>query len=135
MVAAPAEDTPRHDAYLVIILDEQDRLGALQRRGRISLSLGLDGRIHAREVDLERRSLSHLAVDPDAPPALLNDAEDSRKPQPGALTALLGREERLEDPREGCLLDAGAGVGHREHDVRACFHAEMSLRIRFVEND
>src|ERR1019366_7690587 len=92
VIAALAENAPSHDPYLFIILDEQDRLGASQRRRWHGLSDRVDGRVHAREVDLEGRPLSHLAVDPDAPAALLSDAEDGRKPQPGALTAFLGRE-------------------------------------------
>jgi hypothetical protein len=37
---------------------------------------------------------------------LLDDAEDGGQAKPGALARLLGREERLEDPREMLAGDA-----------------------------
>ena len=43
------------------------------------------GTADAREVDLERRALARLAVDPDVPPALLDDPEDRREPEARAL--------------------------------------------------
>jgi len=53
----------------------------------------LDGCVHAWKVDLEGGPLAHLAVDPDAPAALLNDPEDGRQAEPRTLTLLLRREE------------------------------------------
>jgi hypothetical protein len=91
--------------------------------------------VDARQVDLEGRPQPELAVHPDAPAALLHDAEDRREPEARALPLLLRREERLEDPRERRLVDAAAGVGDREHHVGARRHAVVHRRVLLVEHD
>ena len=123
-------------AHLIVILDEQNRLGATQgRRWRRSTRATIDHRIHARKVDLERRPFAGLAVDPHATAALLDDAEDRRESQAGTLASLLRREEGLEDAGQRRLVDADAGVGDGKHHVRPGRHPEMVTRIRLVEND
>ena len=73
----------------------------------------------AGKVDLERRAVPGLAVDPDVPAALLDDAVHGRQPEPGALAGRLGREERLERVLRTVGVHAAAGVAHREHHVLA----------------
>src|SRR5450432_2317525 len=79
VVPAALKD-PTHDrSKLVLVFDEQDRLGAKQRS---KLDLGSERGlrfVRAWEEDLERGPLSHLAVDPQAAAALLDDAEHCRK--------------------------------------------------------
>ena len=53
------------------------------------------------------------------PPLCLNDAEDGREAEARALAGFLGREERLEHARARRAVHADAGVGDREHHVRA----------------
>src|SRR5205814_46548 len=48
---------------------------------------------HAGEVDAEGGPEPGLAVDPDAPAALLDDAVDGGEAEPGALAGALRREE------------------------------------------
>src|SRR5690606_20970732 len=96
-----------------LVLHEQDGLVA-RARGHVPPRRGtLDRRLHARQVDLERGPLPRLAVDPDEPTALLDDAVHGREPEPRALALFLGREERLEDVRLDGARDARARVGHR----------------------
>jgi hypothetical protein len=67
--------------------------------GGASAGGALRGAAHPREVDLERRPMAGLAVDPDVTAALLHDAEDRREPEARALAELLRGEEGLEDAR------------------------------------
>src|SRR5438270_10722191 len=111
-VAVAAKDAARQGANLVVVLDEQNRLGAPTRfrhRAFPGSNLGLP--FHPREVDLERRPFARLAVDPDVTAALLDDAEDGGKAETGSLASLLGREEGLEDPIEHLLVDPRSSVG------------------------
>src|SRR5258708_27227876 len=81
MIPTPAEDAARYGAHLVVILYEKDRLGAVQGLGRYDRANNIDRIIHARQGALEGRALSLLAVDPNAPPALLHDPKDGREAQ------------------------------------------------------
>ena len=46
----------------------------------------------------------------DAAAVLRHDPERGRQPEPGALAGVLGRVERIEDPRQALRRNAGAGV-------------------------
>jgi hypothetical protein len=65
--------------------------------------------------------------------ALLHDAKNCRKTQPGALAPLLGREKGLEDAGLGRLVHAHSGVRHREQYVGAWFDAIVRLGVRRVQ--
>ena len=105
-------------ANLGLVLDEKHRLGAGARfcGGRRRLPR-VERLVAAGQVDLERRSVPRLAVDPDRASALLDDAVRGREAQPGSLAAFLGGEERLEEPGLEGRVHADAGVRDREHDV------------------
>ena len=125
-------------AHRVFVLDDQDRFRA--RAGRVVAATAAAGdlgvSVGARQVDLERRALAELAVDPDVAAALLDDAVDGREPEPGALAAVLRREERLEEPAAASLrVMPIAGVADREHHVRARGASCTSLHERLVELD
>ena len=55
--------------------------------------------IDAGQVDLKGCAELRFAIDPDASPALLDDAVDGGESQSGSPAASLGGEERLEDAR------------------------------------
>src|SRR5216683_7469337 len=106
------ERLARQRPYFVVVLDQEDRLGAPGERGRRRRRRLVNRLVDPREIDLERRSVSGLAIDPDAAAALLDDPEDGRQAQPGPLARVLRGEERLEDPR----LDRGVHAVSRVAD-------------------
>ena len=100
VVAVPLEDRAREGADRLLVLDEENGLGASPRleSPERRLAVAADGRIGLREIDLDGRPLAELAVDPDGAAALPHDAEHRGETEPGAFPLLLGGEERLEDP-------------------------------------
>src|SRR5262249_31372299 len=88
-----------------------------------------------RQVDLERRALGELAVDPDAAAGLLDDAEHRGEAEAGALAAGPGGGGRLRASALPALFPCEPGVAHREHDVRAGRDAEVLARVALVELD
>src|SRR4029078_1447141 len=78
--------------------------------------------LRVREVDLERRSESGLAVHPDVALALLDDSICRREAQPCALPGFLRCIERLEQPALCFATHALPGIGHSEHHVTPFFH-------------
>ena len=105
-VAVAPQHLARERADGVLVLDEQHRLPSV-RLVRAALIGG--GRLResrcsvVREVDLERRAVSRLAVDPDVAAALFHHAVNSGETEAGALALFLGREERLEYARARLL--------------------------------
>src|SRR5712692_5715798 len=87
------------------------------------------------EVHLERRPLSWLAVNPDVAAVLLDDAVDSRQPEAGAVAALLGREEWLEDPGAGRGVHARSGVAHCQDTVLPRARFRVFAQVVVVEID
>src|SRR5690349_19145529 len=80
---------------------------------------GVGRRLGQRQVDLEPR-VAGPGLDLDvAAVALDDDAVRDVQAEPRALAHRLGREERLEDPLEVLLRDAGAGVADLDQDVAA----------------
>ena len=65
-----------------------------------------------RQIDVERRAVTELAVDADGAAAARHDAVDGRQPQAGALARLLRGEERLEQTRLHVGRHARPGIGH-----------------------
>ena len=61
--------------------------------------------------------MAQLAVDPDRPAALFDNAVDGGESQAGSLPLLLGRKERLEEVRHHFLGNAGARVADFELHV------------------
>src|SRR5882724_9192668 len=97
VVAILAQNAAGHDPDLIVVLDQQDGLAAPPRAGHHIGADGVECRIYAREVDLERGAPARLAVHPDAAAALLNDPKYRRQTEPRAFALPFGREERLED--------------------------------------
>src|SRR5271157_1856595 len=94
------DDLPDH----LLVFHDQDRLGTPWQLGARWLLHSLLHRFeNTREVDLERRSLSRLAVHPDVAAALLHDSEDHGEAEAGPLAAFLRGEERLEEMLPGFL--------------------------------
>jgi hypothetical protein len=107
-------------AHTDFVLHQHDgAAAALDRR----VVRGLGSRLDAvgrdlREIGLEARPLSGLAVDADRAARLFQDAVHRREPQPRAAPLLLRREERLEDVPGGTGVHAHAFVLHRDAHVR-----------------
>ncbi len=87
----------------------------------------------AREIDLKARAEAESAIDPDVAAALLDDSVDGGEAEASSLSDFLGGEEWLEDVRESLLGHAGAGVGHRKHDVATGLRARMFAAVVLVE--
>ncbi len=135
-VAIATKDVSSENAHLVVILDEQYRLGAakaiglrLRRHGRVGVAADL------RELELEGRSVARLAVDPDVSPTLLDDAKDRREPEAGAFALLLRGEEGLEDPCLRFAAHPDAGVAHRDSHVRAREHSGVFHLVVVIHLD
>ncbi len=118
----------------MLVFDDEDCFGALQRgHGR-----GCLGRVRRlidpRQVDLEDGPLADFAVHPDAAPALFDDAVDRGEAEPRTSSQVLGGEERLEDPRPRRLVHPDARVADRQHHVRPGLHRCMPVGVRLIEH-
>ena len=106
----------RRQARLVI---HQQHAGATAHIARQRRGLGR-GRAHAasrrRQLEEERRPVSRRRLHADAPAVLLHDRVGDRQAEPGALPDLLGREERVEDPRHRIFRHPRPIVVQLEHD-------------------
>ena len=135
VVAVPQEDRAGDDPELLLIFDEEHRLGPADR-GHLDRGFHLQaGLVRARQVDLERRSLPELAVDPDVAAALLNDSEYGRQSQPRALALLFRGEEGLENALLGRFVHAGSGIADRQHHVWPRRDPEVLFGIAGIELD
>ena len=111
-----AGQVPHHGG----ILDQQYRLRAGGHCGFMGDGLPRSRQVvHAREIDFERAAFSDLAVHGDRALVLLDDPVHCGQPKPRPLARLLGREERLEDPRLGGLIHAAPAIAHGENHVDA----------------
>src|SRR2546430_10413680 len=82
--------------HLLLVFHQEDRLRAPQRGGDDgSGACRLDGCIDAREIYLERRAPTELAIEPDVAATLLHNAVHRREAQPCSLTLRLRGDERL----------------------------------------
>src|SRR3546814_1372780 len=84
------------------------RLGRRLWRGRIAVG-AVD-----RQIDRKARPLPRLAVGEDEARRLFDDSIDGRKPEPGALADVLGREEGFENLGQHVGRYTGAGVADRK---------------------
>src|SRR6187431_2116867 len=103
VVAARTQQAADERPNRILILDDQDRLGAEMPPRfddgvfRLRVAAGCEW-----EVDREESSLAGTAVDLDPAVALRNDPVDGGEPQPGAFARGLRGEEGLENPTD-CL--------------------------------
>ena len=91
--------------------------------------------LDSRKINLERRSVARLAIDPDVSAALFDDSVDRRQAEARALPFFLGGEERLEDVGLRLFVHAAAVVGDRQHDVLAGRQRNRRMGSRGVEFD
>src|ERR1700692_2913534 len=74
------KQVPSQLAERFFIFHEQDRLEALQGTSRVLVYTSLlEGRVHPRQVDLERGACSRLAINPDVSATLLDHTVDNSK--------------------------------------------------------
>ena len=120
-VAVAAQDAGSQHAHGLLVLGDQDRLGA-RRRDELERRLGLGGpsASEAGQVDLEARAC-RFAVDPDVAAALLDDPVDGRESEagPGPIGLVVKNGSKM---RAIVSASMPTGVADREHRVaaRAC---------------
>ena len=91
--------------------------------------------MNARQIDLDRRAFADLAVDLHVAARLLDEAVDLRKPKPGAVPDVLGREERIEGFCLHVRRHSASVVGHGQHHILAGQHLGLGRGILFIEMD
>src|SRR6202011_3393980 len=109
-VAEAAQHRAEDGADLIVVLDEEYRLGAALRGRATRRAVRLRGAIAAGQEDLERRALAEPAVDADRSAAVFDDAEHGGEAEARSLPDLLRREEGLEDARACRLVHAAPRV-------------------------
>src|SRR6188472_419979 len=134
-MAGPLEDDTGEVSHGFLVFDDQD--------GRSWIVVAQCGRFDAwreplasgtgdsRQINPEGRSPSRLALYRDVTVRGGDDPMNRRQPESGSLSAILRREERLEELRSNFLAHAHAGIGDGEHHVVAsCDLAAMSAHTR-----
>src|SRR5579863_9252986 len=89
--------------------------------------------IDARQIDLEDRPVSELAVDPDVTATLLYDPVDGGKSEPSAFADFLRRKKRLKNVRFCLLVHSSPSIGHDEKHVSTCDERRMVGGILVVQ--
>src|SRR5207247_11291906 len=113
-------DPPRHGPIHVHFCTETIRFGAAMYRGsRMGRLAPLGDALDARQVDFEGRPFSGLAIHPDVPATLFDNAVDRGQAKTGPLSVLFGREEWLEDASLGLRVHPAPGIADRQHHVRS----------------
>src|SRR6185437_13303796 len=108
--AYPLEHPARGATHRTIVFNEEDGAGCSLRQLRHGGCFRRSSRHVPRKIDLERRTLPGLTVDPDVAPELLDDRIDSSEAESGTAPDLLGREERLEDLANRVRVHSCTGV-------------------------
>ena len=114
---------------LLLVVDEEDGAAVhhqpSRRRPARRWPTGSPGQ---RQLDAHLGAPSRHAADADRPAEALDDVLRDRQAQPGA--AALGREVRVEDPRQIRGGDPAAAVGHdNRHAVRRRARRQEDLRL------
>src|SRR5205823_13568457 len=90
----------RHFADVPLVFCEQNGLGTTRRFGiDWCVFKPLDQLIDSRKINLERRTSSQFAVNPDKSATLLDHAVDRSQAQAGAFALRLGGEKWLKNMR------------------------------------
>src|SRR6266516_5410711 len=97
----------------MIILDEEDRLGAIWGDFLFWYFILPDFSEQARQIDFDDRAFDGFAVDLDVAVRLLDEAIELAQAEAGSLTGHLGREERFKHTFQNILRHSRAGVAHR----------------------
>src|SRR5204863_8614434 len=135
-IALFLQDSRGEYANGVLVLNEQNRFGAACVLFWNDLVLaGLERRRRAdfRKIELQRRAVSGLTVDPHIAARLLDDSIDRGEAEACAFSSFLGREERIERVLSGVAVHANAGVADCEHDVPAGDDGRVLAGIGLVE--
>ena len=133
-IALGGKRAMRQAAQLLVILhDEHGPSPGARRFDRRDLPDVLGQRRDGGEIDLERRALAGLGIEPDVATRLLDDAVHGRQPKAGSAPRGLGGEEWLEDPRLRPLVHPAAGIGDGKHDVFARDDRDVLRGVRIVE--
>src|SRR5262249_19976341 len=96
-------------AHELVVLDHKNGLGAALDQWRRGSRL--DGLLQsggARQVELDGRTMSLLAVDTDVSSRLLDETIDHAQPEASALADALSREERVENLVADSRRNAGS---------------------------
>jgi len=88
-----------------------------------------------RQIDLEGRPVTRLAVNVDEAVVLLDRSVNHGQSQAGSFTYLLGGEERLENVGEHPCVHAAAIIAHRQQDVFAGDKAGVTGAVLPIKDD
>src|SRR5262249_235755 len=94
---------------------------------------GLLQRGGARQVELDGRTVSLLAVDIDVPARLLDETIDHAQSKAGALSECLCREKWVENLFADSRRNANASIAHCNHHIGARCNLSMRPGISLVE--
>src|SRR6266536_3843750 len=128
-----AQDFNHVGANVVIILDEEDRLGAIWGDFLFWYLILPDFSEQARQIDFDDRAFAGFAVDLDVAVRLLDEAIDLAQAEASSLTVHLGREERFKHTFQNILRHSRAGVAHRNPHVLSGDKFVMMTAVVLVE--
>src|SRR5580658_5413126 len=97
--------------------------------------MALGDALGSRQINMESGAASYFALHHDVSAALLHDAVHGGEAEAGALTFLLGGEERLENSRLGLLVHAAAGVADGKQNVVAGTDESLAAAMILVDEN
>src|SRR3990172_3945740 len=86
-----------------------------------------------RQVHLNRRAFTGLALHPNVPPALLHYPIDSSQAETSSFAYLLGGKKWFKEMSLSLLVHACSSVSHREDHVRAGLHVDVPASICLLQ--
>ena len=136
LIAQFAQSRGCMGADVIIVLHDQDRFIFAPARNpdRRLLRRRLLVGIQARQINSDRRPLSHFAVNPHMAAGLLYEAIHLAQAETGAMSRVLRREERIEGSRERLRPHANTGVGDSDRDVLTGHDFNLPGGVALVEH-
>src|SRR5690606_10530625 len=118
LVSTCLEDLAGESADGGFVFDEEYRLGADVKIALAAFKVhGRLGSARFGKIDLERRAMTRLRVDPDIAAGLFDDTVNRRESQPRPAAHGFCREERFEDSAFGLFVHPDPGIAHGEGDI------------------
>ena len=132
-VAEPGQEIRTHVGQHFLVIHHEHAL-PLTAGGRSRLTRGGGGRTDVLgKIEPEGRALAGLAMDRDCAVVAVHDAVDDGQAQARALAGRLGGEKRLENPPQGRLVHAAAGVADGQAGIAAGAQPRFHCRKRRID--